>query len=1222
MSKILGLDLGVSSIGWAVIEEKDKKSSILGMGVRIIPLSKDDADEFTKGNKISKNQNRTQKRTQRKGYDRYQLRRYTLTSELKQKGMLPDEQLIKLPQQALWELRAKARTQHVSLQQLGRVLYHLNQKRGYKSSRLEENIDKKQTDYVQEIIVRDSRLIAENLTIGQYFYQKLLKDSNTRVKDEIFSRSTYMFEFDEILKEQQKHYPSVLTAQFIHRLRNEIIYFQRKLKSQKGLVSVCEFESRKHVKEGKTILVGPRVAPRSSPLAQVCKIWETINSIRITNKKGEILEISLEQKQKLFQYLDNSEKMSESELFKLLKLDKKEYAGNQQTEKGIQGNTTKAKLIKKLSGIKEIENLLQFQLNTTTFEYTDKTTGELITRLKVDASFEQEPLYKLWHSIYSISDIEECKNALIQIFGFDNAIASDLAKLDFTLQGFSNKSSRFMRKIIPYLAEGLIYSEAAKMAGYNHSNSLTTEENIQRVLLEKLPLLEKNSLRQPIVEKILNQTINVVNAILEKYGTMDEIRVELARELKQSKDERNKAVLNITKREKENEKHAKLIEEMGIRATKNNIQKYRFYKEINNEDSKLNAICIYCGKPIGITEALSGDQVDIEHIIPKSMLFDDSQQNKTLSHRKCNQDKGGKTAFEYMSQKSKDEFDAYLERVDLLFKSKIISKGKKDKLLMPANKIPNDFIERQLRETQYIAKKAKQLLEQVCHHVHSTSGSVTAHLRNLWGWNDVLMNLNIEKFKEAGLTEIQEKQDKTGVIHKKEIIKDWSKRDDHRHHAIDALTIACTKQGFIQKLNELNSKHSQQEMFDYVQQSGNTFNKKFSNFDNYILSNKPFSTAEIEEEAAKILISYKPGKKVASIGSRKVKVSGKKIKVQEGIVIPRGALSEESVYGKIKVMNKNMPLKDLFNDPENIVSPKIKALIQERILQFNGDAKKAFASVKKEPIYLDKENTQLLSYGSLFGIETVLKYAISSIKEKDLKDVVDDKIRLLLKQRIDSVGEKDAFKEPLYTDANRKIQIKSVRIKTGLDSVVPIRKNENNEPIAFVKPGNNHHMAFYKDIDGKFVPHICSFWHAVERKKYKLPVVIQEPQKVWDAIFENPEKFPEEFTQKLPNDKWEFVMSLQQNEMFILGFDKSEFENLYQNKNYVELSKHLYRLQKLSIIGYGVINIWFRLQTETNLVDDKESKSMKRFYNFQSINSFLSENPIKVKINTLGEMFL
>jgi CRISPR-associated endonuclease Csn1 len=321
-------------------------------------------------------------------------------------------------------------------------------------------------------------------------------------------------------------------------------------------------------------------------------------------------------------------------------------------------------------------------------------------------------------------------------------------------------------------------------------------------------------------------------------------------------------------------------------------------------------------------------------------------------------------------------------------------------------------------------------------------------------------------------------------------------------------------------------------------------------------------------------------------------------------------------------MNKNLPLKDLFNAPENIVSPKIKARIQERILQFNGDAKKAFASVKKEPIYLDKEKTQLLSYGSLFSLETVLKYAISSIKEKDLKDVVDDKIRMLLKQRIDSVGEKDAFKAPLYIDANKKIQIKSVRIKTGLDSVVPVRKNESNEPIAFVKPGNNHHMAFYKDMDGKFVPHICSFWHGVERKKYKLPVVIQEPQKAWDMVLENPEKFPEEFTQKLPNDKWEFILSLQQNEMFILGLDQIKFEELFKNNDYDELGKYLYRTQKMTIKSSGSIEIWFRLQTETNLVDDKNAKSMKRYFNFSSINSLLIENPIKVKINTLGEMFL
>ncbi len=1222
MSKILGLDLGVSSIGWAVIEETESKNSILGMGVRIIPLSTDDADEFTKGNAISKNQKRTQRRTQRKGYDRYQLRRYTLTSLLKEKGMLPDESLIKLPQLELWQLRAKARTQQISLPELGRVLYHLNQKRGYKSSRADENQDKKQTDYVQEIINRDGSLKANNLTIGEYFYQKLQANTNTRVKDEIFSRATYIYEFDQIIAKQKEYYPNLLTEQTIHRLRNEIIYFQRKLKSQKGLVSICEFEGKYITKENKKILAGPKVAPKSSPLSQVCKIWETINNITLKNKRGETKEITLAQKQALFQKLDNAEKLSETELFKILELDKKEYSGNQHTEKGLQGNTTKAKLIKTIGKHPQLNELLQFNLHSAEYEFTNKNTGEFFNRLKVDASFEQEPLYKLWHIIYSINDIEECKNTLIQNFGFENELAGNLAKIDFALQGFGNKSARYMRKIIPYLSAGYMYSDAAQMAGFNHSNSLTTEDNLQRKLLDKLPLLEKNSLRQPIVEKILNQAIHVVNAVFEKYGKMDEIRVELARDLKQSKEERNKTTANITKRERENEKHAKLIAELGIRTTKNNIQKYRFYKEINNDESKLGALCIYCGNHIGISEALSGDQVDIEHIIPKSMLFDDSQNNKTLSHRKCNQEKNNRTAFDYMSQKPKEVFEAYLDRVNHLYNTKVINKTKKDNLLTPANKISTNFIERQLRETQYIAKKAKQLLEQVCFNVYSTSGSVTAHLRNVWGWNDVLMNLNLPKFKEAGLTVIEERVDKSGVVHKKEVIQNWSKRDDHRHHAIDALTIACTKQGFIQKLNKLSSEHTQKEMYEAVKNSGTPYNKKLSNLDNYLVKNKPFTTHEIEKEAAKIMISFKSGKKVATIGSRKVKINGKKTVVQNGIVIPRGALSEESVYGKIKVMNKNMPLNELFKDPENIVSPKIKALVLARIQELNGDTKKAIASLKKEPIYLDNEKTQELSYGSLFSIETVLKYPIASIKEKDLKDVVDDHIRKILQARINEKGEKEAFKEPLFIDANKQIQIKSVRIKTGLDSVVPVRKNEQNEAIAFVKPGNNHHMAFYKDTDGKDEVHICSFWHAVERKKYKLPVVIQEPKAAWDSVFQNPEKYPAEFTEKLPKDNWQFVLSMQQNELFVLGLEQAAFDEYVASKNFEEIAKHLYRTQKMSIISSGAIDFWFRQIYETNLIDDKAAKDLKRFYRIQSIKSFMAINPIKVKINTLGKLLL
>src|ERR1043165_1849811 len=161
--KILGLDLGVTSIGWAIVNEDNSKKEILGMGSRIIPLSTDDKDEFSSGNKISKNQKRTLKRTQRKGYDRYQQRRKNLTKKLIELNAFPGEHLLKLTPLELWGLRAKGTNSKIELDEFGRVLYHLNQKRGYKSSRSDANLDKKDTEYVTEVKSHHEKLKEQNI---------------------------------------------------------------------------------------------------------------------------------------------------------------------------------------------------------------------------------------------------------------------------------------------------------------------------------------------------------------------------------------------------------------------------------------------------------------------------------------------------------------------------------------------------------------------------------------------------------------------------------------------------------------------------------------------------------------------------------------------------------------------------------------------------------------------------------------------------------------------------------------------------------------------------------------------------------------------------------------------------------------------------------------------------------------------------------------------------
>ncbi len=697
MKRILGLDLGSASIGWALIEEEDQKqTTIVGLGSRIIPYEGTEGKDFARGTGESRNSLRTKARTARKGYDRYQLRRKYLVDALLKVNMFPDETLKNLPKIELWALRNKAVYSQISIKELGRLLLWLNQKRGYKSSRSDANLGKKDTEYVAAVKSRHERIKELNQTIGQYFDQELSNDPFFKVKENIFPREAYIEEFDAICNTQQQFYPEILSKEFISKLRNEIIYYQRPLKSQKGLVSVCEFEGFLRTgKDGKEYFVGPKVAPKSSPIYQLSKMWENINNIKVGSRSGGDIEITREQKQAIFHHLDNNEKLTVTDLLKILQLDKKNCYINKQLEKGLTGNLTKHAIRQCFVDSLQYNHLLILNLkiaeNDKKGYLIDKKTGEILnekTTKYVDVDIEYEPLYQLWHTIYSIQDKQECSNALQTKFGIEPTIADKLADIDFSKYAFGNKSAKAIRKTLPYLMEGDKYSEAMSYAGYEHSDSLTKDENLKRKLLDTLKPIEKNSLRQPIVEKILNQMVNVVNAIIEKYGKPDEIRVELARELKQSKEERNEAEKRNTKRDRENKSIALRLEEYGLKATRNNILKWRLYEEIDNEEKKLNAVCIYCGQPISLTEAIKGNDVDIEHIIPKSKLFDDSQSNKTLAHRHCNKNKNDMTAYDFMKSKPTEVFEAYIERVNLLYANYVINKTKRDKLLMSEDNIP------------------------------------------------------------------------------------------------------------------------------------------------------------------------------------------------------------------------------------------------------------------------------------------------------------------------------------------------------------------------------------------------------------------------------------------------------------------------------------------------------------------------------------------------------
>jgi len=1152
--KILGLDLGVGSIGWALIEmNNENPTSILGMGSRIVPLTTDDSTQFQKGQAITKNADRTQRRTARKGYDRYQLRRARLTQFLRANGMLPertDEHIIEL-----WQLRADAATEgkKLTLPQIGRVLYHLNQKRGYKHTKSDMSADSKQTKYVEEVNKRYKELQECNQTIGQYFYQKLVESAvqapsgpyyTFRIKDQVFPRAAYMAEFDQIMNVQKQFYPDILTAELIDTLRNQIIFYQRPLKSCKHLVSLCEFEMKAYTNKetGKVVYSGPKCAPRTSPLAQLCAVWEAVNNITLFNKNNEYLSITLEQRQAMVEHLNTHEKMTAKDLQKILGISPKEgWSVGKAVGKGLKGNITLYQLRQALNG--KYDRLLQMNLQM--IDYVDEATGEVIAR--VADKVEQEPLYRLWHVVYSVQEREELGKALYKQFGIDDEeVVEALFKIDFVKPGYANKSHKFIRKLLPYLMKGYKYSEACEHIYVNHSNSMTKEQNAARELVDKIPLLLKNELRQPIIEKILNQMINIVNALKEKHGDIDEVRVELARKLKQSKDERAQATERINKNERENKNIEEKIREFGVRPSRVRIQKYKMWQESQER-------CFYCGKQIGAAEFLSGFDVEVEHIIPKSVLFDDSFSNKVCACRACNQAKGNMTARDFMETRGKVELDAYLQRIDQAYQEGRISETKRDHLLWSKEDIPQDFIDRQLRQSQYIAKKAVEILRSAIRDVYATSGSVTDFLRHIWGYDQILHNLNLPKYRDAELTEFVT-YDHRGQEHQEERIKNWSKRIDHRHHAIDALTIALTRQGYIQRLNNLNTEHNSIE--EEVRKVNPIMDKKYSLLEKYIYIQPHFTVQQVTEAVDGILVSFRAGKKVTTPAKRAIYRKGKRINVQTGLQVPRGALTEETIYGKL-------------------------------------------------------------------GNKYVVKYPLNHPSMK-VDEIVDPTIREIVRARLNAFGgkAKDAFAQPLYSDAAQKMEIKSVRCYTGLQdkAMATVRFSEQGEAIGFAKTGNNHHIAIYMDSNGQYQESVVSFWQAVERKRYGLPIVIEDPKAVWDKVMNL--DLPQEFLQTLPNDDWQFVVSLQSNEMFILGIEDGDFELAMENQDYQLLNKHLYRVQKIATKNYA-----FRHHIETS-VDDKYdgvkkemlSKQMQKLKITQSFDSFFALHPHKVRVNLLGEI--
>lgn len=1161
--------------------------------------------------------------------------------------------------------RVRALTEKLSAEEVAYVITEIN------------NDLNKSSGYLGAISDRSKELYFKKQTVGQYLYARLKKNPHTSLRNMVFYRQDYLDEFERIWEKQAQFYPE-LTFDLKKEIRDMVIFYQRKLKSQKSLVSFCEFESREVIieKEGQRTKkrIGLKVTSKSSPLFQEFKIWQVLQNLEFKNKKSrEILKPDQEARQLLFEELNMKGNLSSAKILEILGYKPEDWEANYSV---LEGNRTNKAIYDVLLRIMELEGYdedllkpaknddLDIALLSATSKELKAMFSSILSALGIDVSildfnaelegkdFERQASYQLWHLLYSyeedqsVSGNEHLYKLLAGKFGFRREHAVLLSGIRLA-DDFGNLSAKAIRKIYPYIRENG-YSQACEQAGYRHSaSSLTKEEIENRPLQDKLDLLKKNSLRNPVVEKILNQLVNVVNTLIESnskkdkdgnithYYRFDEIRIELARELKKNAKERQEMSIANNEAKRKHDAICKiLINDFGIsNPSRNDIIRYKLYEELKNNGYKDMYTNTYIPR-----EILFSNQIDIDHIIPQARLFDDSFSNKVLCFRHNNLKKGERTAIDYIeSEFGSEATDDFIERIKHLREcnkknsEEGIGNTKFMKLQKRISEIGDGFIERDLRNSQYIARAARNLLLSITRNVVATTGEVTARLREDWGLVNLMQELNMDKYRAVGLTAMVMKKDGTS----RERILNWTKRNDHRHHAIDALTVAFTKHSYIQYLNHLSArKNEAHKMHVHIfaieaKETEQIVDDKGNKKRQFILP-LPRFREEAKLHLEQVLISYKAKNKVVTKNKNKVKTSGgTKIKTE---LTPRGQLHKETIYGKYRYYeSKEEKVSAKFDTDyiQMVADPKHRMLLLKRLQENGNDPKKAFTgknALAKNPIYTDDTQSQTLPEKvKLVWLEEdfAIRKDLTPENFKDQKSidkVIDVAVRNLLSKRLAEYGgnAKEAFsnldKNPVWFNEEKGICIKRVRIsgvknagalhfkKDHLGQLI-LDENGQHIPVDYVSTGNNHHVAIYRDADGKLQDNIVSLFEAVERSIQGLPII----DKTLNA-----------------SEGWNFLFTMKQNEYFIFpdektGFDPNEID-LKDPDNYARISPHLFRVQKLSKVSYGnssVREYAFRHHLETNVEEPKELKDITYKY-VKSLPHL--ENIVKVRINHIGQI--
>lgn len=783
----LGLDIGTNSIGWWLYAVADGAiTDVIDGGVRIFS----DGRDAKSGASLAVD--RRAARAQRRRRDRFLRRKAALMKRMAEAGLMPADPAEAKALERLdpYQLRAAGLDMRLPLAHFGRALFHLNQRRGFKSNRKTDRGDN-ESGKIKDATKRldEEMAIKSARTYGEFLHMRRAKATNPNEVPTVRTRLSiarrdhaekaeagYDFypdrrhlseEFSTLWAAQASHHPDILTDE----LRDEIatiIFHRRPLKAPE--VGLCLFEDEKRISS-------------AHPLNQRRILFETVNSLRVTMPGTKAMPLSLEDRDKIIHLLDNKNHT-----------------------KSLSGMTLTLKALGKAIKLRPGQSFTLETANRDTIA-CDPVRASLSHPDRFGARWSRLDWAAQWEVIERIRAVQSDQDHtdlvawMMSEHGLERTHAEASANAPLP-EGYGRLGLNATTRILAALEEKVCtYSAAVAACGWHHSDHRSGE------VLKELPyygeilsrhvipgtgakadddITRYGRITNPTVHIGLNQLRRLVNRIITVYGRPDEIVIELARDLKQSAEQKRE-VEKLIKRNTDAAiaRGKKLVEDLGQIDNGANRARLRLWEELGHDVMTRN--CPYTGTRISPGMVFDG-LCDVDHILPYSRTLDDSFANRILCLKEANRQKANKTPWEAWG--NTPQWD-------------VIAANLKN---LPANKSwrftpdamarfegENDFSARALKDTQYLARIARSYLETLYDgsdgksHVWAVPGRLTEMLRRHWGLN--------------GLEALSD-NDAPGLNKVKN-------RTDHRHHAIDAAVIAATDRSLIKRISDMAKRDEQ-----------------------------------------------------------------------------------------------------------------------------------------------------------------------------------------------------------------------------------------------------------------------------------------------------------------------------------------------------------------------------------------------------------------------------